>query len=327
MYSPDSAFTGRHPVVGPYPARMTRTRNYEFDFMSCFSKHISDYEKAGRKGSAANYRSSYRLLLSFLDGQHLTSQHLSARWVERYERWLRARGVTTNTVTFHLRNLRAVYNRSVKKRFIPASFPNPFFHLTVRQTVTRKRALSRETIKRICTADLSALHPKYSLARDIFMFSFFTRGMSFVDMAYLKKSDVSDSTLTYRRRKTGQTLSVGWEQQMQAIVDRYATEKATSYLLPLITREDGTERTQYESKMQQVNRHLKKIGQQLGLPIPLTTYCARHSWATIARDRNVPLAVISEALGHDNEQTTRIYLDSIRTSVVDDANRMIIEGL
>ena len=87
------------------------------------------------------------------------------------------------------------------------------------------------------------------------------------------------------------------------------------------------ERTQYESKMQQVNRHLKKIGQQLGLPIPLTTYCARHSWATIARDRNVPLAVISEALGHDNEQTTRIYLDSIRTSVVDDANRMIIEGL
>lgn len=114
MYSPDSAFTGRHPVVGPYPARMTRTRNYEFDFMSCFSKHISDYEKAGRKGSAANYRSSYRLLLSFLDGQHLTSQHLSARWAERYERWLRARGVTTNTVTFHLRNLRAVYNRSVK---------------------------------------------------------------------------------------------------------------------------------------------------------------------------------------------------------------------
>lgn len=214
MYSPDSAFTGRLPVVGPYPARMTRTRNYEFDFMSCFSKHISDYEKAGRKGSAANYRSSYRLLLSFLDGQHLTSQHLSARWVERYERWLRARGVTTNTVTFHLRNLRAVYNRSVKKRFIPASFPNPFFHLTVRQTVTRKRALSRETIKRICTADLSALHPKYSLARDIFMFSFFTRGMSFVDMAYLKKSDVAD---------------------------------------------------------------LKKIGQQLGLSIPLTTHCARHS--------------------------------------------------
>ena len=145
MYSPDSAFTGRHPVVGPYPARMTRTRNYEFDFMSCFSKHISDYEKAGRKGSAANYRSSYRLLLSFLDGQHLTSQHLSARWAERYERWLRARGVTTNTVTFHLRNLRAVYNRSVKKRLIPASFPNPFTHLTVRQTVTRKRARNHQT--------------------------------------------------------------------------------------------------------------------------------------------------------------------------------------
>lgn len=116
--------------------------------------------------------------------------------------------MTTNTVTFHLRNLRAVYNRSVKKRFIPASFPNPFFHLTVRQTVTRKRALSRETIKRICTADLSALHPKYSLARDIFMFSFFTRGMSFVDMVYLRNSDIHDGVLTYARHKTGQMLSM-----------------------------------------------------------------------------------------------------------------------
>lgn len=95
-----------------------------------------------------------------------------------------------------------------EKRFIPASFPNPFFHLTVRQTVTRKRALSRETIKRICTADLSALHPKYSLARDIFMFSFFTRGMSFVDMVYLRNSDIHDGVLTYARHKTGQMLSM-----------------------------------------------------------------------------------------------------------------------
>ena len=255
MYSPDSAFTGRHPVVGPYPARMTRTRNYEFDFMSCFSKHISDYEKAGRKGSAANYRSSYRLLLSFLDGQHLTSQHLSARWAERYERWLRARGVTTNTVTFHLRNLRAVYNRSVKKRLIPASFPNPFTHLTVRQTVTRKRALSRETIKRICTADLSALHPKYSLARDIFMFSFFTRGMSFVDMVYLRNSDIHDGVLTYARHKTGQMLSMRIEPQLQHIIDRYSN--ASPYILPVLAKDDSYDN--YRQQQRELNKFIRKI--------------------------------------------------------------------
>lgn len=121
MYSPDSAFTGRHPVVGPYPARMTRTRNYEFDFMSCFSKHISDYEKAGRKGSAANYRSSYRLLLSFLDGQHLTSQHLSARWAERYERAL-----TRNHQTdMHGRPLGAASQVLPRTRHLHVQFLHP----------------------------------------------------------------------------------------------------------------------------------------------------------------------------------------------------------
>ena len=92
MYSPDSAFTGRHPVVGSYPSGMNRARNNEqFDFVSCFSQHIFDYEKAGKTGSAANYRASFRLLLSYLNGSHLTPKQFTVRWVERYERWLRAR--------------------------------------------------------------------------------------------------------------------------------------------------------------------------------------------------------------------------------------------
>ena len=299
MYSPDSAFTGRHPVVGPYPARMTRTRNYEFDFMSCFSKHISDYEKAGRKGSAANYRSSYRLLLSFLDGQHLT----------------------TNTVTFHLRNLRAVYNRSVKKRLIPASFPNPFTHLTVRQTVTRKRALSRETIKRICTADLSALHPKYSLARDIFMFSFFTRGMSFVDMVYLRNSDIHDGVLTYARHKTGQMLSMRIEPQLQHIIDRYSN--ASPYILPVLAKDDSYDN--YRQQQRELNKFIRKIGVLLNIPEPLTFYVARHSWATLARDCGTPLTVISAGMGHTSERTTRIYLAQLDHNIIDKANRKIID--
>lgn len=103
MYSPDSAFTGRHPVVGSYPSGMSRARSSEqFDFVSCFSQHIFDYEKAGKKGSAANYRASFRLLLSYLNGLRLTPRQFTVRWVERYECWLRARGVTTNTVIFHL---------------------------------------------------------------------------------------------------------------------------------------------------------------------------------------------------------------------------------
>ena len=322
MYSPDSAFTGRHPVAGPYPAGMNRARTKEqFDFMSCFFLHISDYEKAGRKGSAANYRSSYRLLLQYLNGQHLTSKQLTARWAERYERWLRARGVTTNTVTFHLRNLRAVYNRAVKKRLIPLSHPNPFSQMIVRQTVTRKRALTRTTLKQIFKADLSAMHPKYALARDIFMFSFFTRGMSFVDMVYLRDSDIHDGVLTYARHKTGQTLSMRIEPQLQHIIDRY--RNGSPYILPILSKNDSY--GNYRQQQRELNKFIRKIGVLLNIPEPLTFYVARHSWATLARDCGTPLTVISAGMGHTSERTTRIYLAHLDHNVIDKANRKIID--
>lgn len=208
-----------------------------------------------------------------------------------------------------------------KKRLIPASFPNPFTHLTVRQTVTRKRALSRETIKRICTADLSALHPKYSLARDIFMFSFFTRGMSFVDMVYLRNSDIHDGVLTYARHKTGQMLSMRIEPQLQHIIDRYSN--ASPYILPVLAKDDSYDN--YRQQQRELNKFIRKIGVLLNIPEPLTFYVARHSWATLARDCGTPLTVISAGMGHTSERTTRIYLAQLDHNIIDKANRKIID--
>ena len=206
-------------------------------------------------------------------------------------------------------------------RKIPASFPNPFTHLTVRQTVTRKRALSRETIKRICTADLSALHPKYSLARDIFMFSFFTRGMSFVDMVYLRNSDIHDGVLTYARHKTGQMLSMRIEPQLQHIIDRYSN--ASPYILPVRAKDDSYDN--YRQQQRELNKFIRKIGVLLNIPEPLTFYVARHSWATLARDCGTPLTVISAGMGHTSERTTRIYLAQLDHNIIDKANRKIID--
>jgi len=136
---------------------------------------------------------------------------------------------------------------------------------------------------------------------------------------------VEGGFIRYRRRKTGQQLTIEVTEQIETIVSKYAS--TTQYLLPIIIREDGTERRQYQNQMLRINRSLKKIGEMVGLPIPLSTYVSRHSWATIARDKNVPLSVISEALGHENESTTQIYLDSIRSTAVDKANRIVLEGL
>lgn len=196
---------------------------------------------------------------------------------------------------------------------------------TCGHSLTVKRAVPAKIIRQIRDMDLSH-DSSLEYARDLFMFSFYTRGMSFIDMAYLKKSNLQNGFLSYRRKKTNQQLVIKWEKPMQEIIDKYDTI-GSSYLLPIILDAKTDERKQYKNAAQLVNSKLKKLGKQIGLPIPLTSYVARHAWASIARSKNIPLATISEAMGHDSESTTRIYLASLDTSVVDKANSIILNTL
>ena len=152
------------------------------------------------------------------------------------------------------------------------------------------------------------------------MFSCYTRGMSFVDMIYLRKSDVRDGVLTYRRKKTGQTLSLRVEAPLQEIIDRYDSD--SPYVLPVLTADDSYRA--YRQQQRELNKFIRKIGELLGISEPLTFYVARHSWATLARDCGTPLTVISAGMGHTSERTTRVYLAQLDRSVIDKANRKII---
>ena len=145
-------------------------------------------------------------------------------------------------------------------------------------------------------------------------------------MAYLKKKDLSNGILSYRRRKTGQQLFIRWEKCMQEIVEKYGNP-ISEYLLPIIKLIGSDERKQYQNAMYLINRKLKEIGKMAGVQLPLTMYVARHSWASVAKNKNVPISVISEGLGHDSEMTTQIYLASLDTAVVDKANSMIINSI
>ena len=160
----------------------------------------------------------------------------------------------------------------------------------------------------------------------MFLFSFYTRGMAFVDMAFLRKKDLNKGTLSYRRKKTGQLLFIKWEPCMQEIVDRYF-DAESPYLLPLIKKAGVKERNQYINGMHQINKYLGKIGEDMNIPIPLTLYVARHTWASVAKSKNIPLSVICEGMGHDSETTTRIYLTSLDTTPVDRANHLILNSL
>ena len=223
-----------------------------------------------------------------------------------------------------MRILRAVYNRAVEKELTEQR--HPFKHVYTGIDKTVKRAVPLKAIKRIKELDLT-MKPHLDYARDMFLFSFYTRGMSFIDMAYLKKSDLKNGILTYRRRKTGQQLTVKWENCMEEIVTKYAGRSVTQYLLPIITDPLTDERKQYRNAIFRVNTALKEVARLADLQIPLTMYCARHGWASVAKSKNIPLSVISEGMGHDSEKTTRIYLASLDTSVVDRANSLILKSL
>ena len=284
---------------------------------------ISNLRENGNIRTAETYISALSSFKNYRNNEDIMLESLSPEVMQGYESWLKRRGLTMNTISFYSRILRATYNRAVEQELIDDRFPFKHVYTGVDKTV--KRALPLPIIKKIKTLDLRGT-PSLDYARDMFMLSFYMRGMSFVDMAFLRRSDLSNGHITYRRRKTGQKLLVGWTSEMQAIVDKYPLN-ATNYLLPIIKRAGCNERYVYRNVNYNINHSLKKIATMLNINMPLTLYVARHSWASAAKSKGIPLSVISEGMGHESESTTRIYLASLDTAVVDRANGLIIKAL
>ena len=280
---------------------------------------IAQLKQLGKVRTSETYTATLKSFMAFRNNQDVPLDGITSDLMLLYEAYLKTRDVRMNTISFYMRNLRAVYNRAVEKGLTPQN--NPFRHVYTGVDKTVKRAIPIKTIKALKELDLS-MKPSLGFARDMFMFSFYTRGMSFVDMAYLKKTDLQNGILTYRRRKTGQQLTIKWEKCMDEIVTKYP-DNETGYLLPII-KKHGNERKQYDNALHLVNYRLKDLSSTLKFQRPLTMYVARHSWASAAKAKNVPLSVISEGMGHNSEATTQIYLASLETSVVDKANKLIL---
>lgn len=295
----------------------------EQSFNDYICQQIARLKRLGKICTSETYTAALRSFSGFMNDKAVLFDQLNADLIAEYEAYLKGRGNSPNTVSFYMRILKAVYNRAVEDGLTEQQYPFKSVYTGVEKTM--KRALSLNDIRRIKGVDLS-LKPSLDYACDMFLFCFYTRGMSFIDMAYLRKKDLQNGTLSYRRRKTGQQLFIKWEKCMQDILDKYPINE-TEYLLPIITKQDEDYRKQYANKLHHVNYLLKKIGKQLDLPIPLTMYVGRHSWASIAKSRNVPVSVISEGMGHDSENTTQIYLASLDTTVVDKANKKILDLL
>ena len=289
-------------------------------------KQIACLRAGGRLGTARNYRRTLNSFAGFLNGADIPFSLLDEQLVSRYDDWLRRRRIVRNTVSFYMRVLRAVFNKAVREGIVSQS--SPFRNVYTGVDRTRKRAVGEETVIRLRRLNLEH-SPSLALARDIFIFSYCARGMAFVDIAFLRKQDIAGGAICYVRRKTGQRLTIRIEPCMGDIIERYAPVTRTSdYVFPLLNAEDPVRGfSQYQTALGYYNRRLKRLAELLGLEMPLSSYTSRHTWATTARNHNVPLSIISAGMGHASEKTTQIYLASLESSVVDQANRSIIASL
>ena len=204
----------------------------ECSFFDLFQEHILRLKQNGSLRTAETYIAAYKKLRSFCNGKDLTPGDITPELMESFQTWLRSQHLSMNTTSFHIRKIRALYNKAVEQGL--TADLHPFRHVYTGIAKTSKRAITINDLKRI--KELQLDDPMLEYARDMFLFSFYTRGMAFVDMSYLRKSDVDGGLLTYRRKKTGQQLTIRWEHSMKEIVERYPS-KSGYYLLPIIQRQ------------------------------------------------------------------------------------------
>lgn len=302
------------------------------DYLDYFVQQLKDENRLGYAESFKGLKSSLLLYCGSLDFPFTDIGH---QWLKGYEMFLIRSGKKENTIGIRFRSLRVLYNKAVSEKIVkPEYYPFDNFKVGKFHEQTMKRAISKEDIKRIIELDLRTVttyhSPYLSLGRDLFLFSYLSCGINLTDMARIRYSDIFDGRLSYHRQKTGKLISFLLQPMALDIIDKYRKPDAApnDYVFPILDRRIHKTPIQIRDKVRKANKAankaLKRIGEKLGIPIDLTTYLARHSYATVLKRSGVSTAIISESLGHSSEKVTQIYLDSFENSQIDEAMKNLL---
>lgn len=249
----------------------------------------------------------------------------AAGFLKNFEQHLRGDGLKDNTISSYMNALRSLYREARQLDLVPF-IPELFDHVFTGSAPTEKRALEPDVIALILSADLSD-DPSLGVSRDFFILSFLLHGMPFVDLVHLAKTAIQGDLIVYRRKKTGRTIMVPIHPNARLLLDKYASRSTGSYALCLLDPDDSGRVPRYDSLLRRHNRHLEVLSERLGLEKKLTSYVARHSWATIAYHSDVKVPVVSEAMGHSTEKTTRVYLSSFSYEYLREAGRTVFDAV
>ena len=291
-----------------------------------FEQQISCLKKEKRTGYALSVKQVFNSLLKFNKHLDIYFSDIDLSWLKKYETWLRQQGKAENTIGIRFRTLRMAYNKAVEMKIVkPEFYPFKRYHVSKLHQDTPKRAITKKEIQSIINFPKEGKDFYTCFAIDIFTFSYFMGGINFVDMAYLTEENLIDNRLIYKRRKTSKLINLPLQEKVIMVLKEYK-DKNNLYLFPILTTNHQTEQqriNRLHKVITKVNRALNSIGQDLNIPIKLTTYVARHSYATVLKRAGINTSIISESLGHSSEKVTQIYLDSFENKQIDKALEML----
>ena len=292
-----------------------------------FKAEIERLESLGKFNSAHKHKSALAMLETYKSAK-IALEAVDMGYLKGFELFLRERGNNNNSIATRFAIFKAIYNKAIKEGVITPK-QNPFILYKVGSlwTPTRKRAITKDEIQKIVDLEIPHNRRLYykGLARDLFLFSYFTAGMNFNDIARLRHKDIIGERVYYSRHKTQKLLSFKLTPQTQEIIERYSSHiyDGEDYIFPILNKGVHVAEQQvfnrFVKSLRKVNSALKEIGKDIGLQFPLTTYVARHTFATILKRSGVNVAIISESLGHSDLATTQIYLDSFENEQLDKA--------
>ena len=299
------------------------------DFVNFMRATICKFEQGNSYGTAHIYKNSLSNLIAFYRTDRIPFKKITPELLKGFEFYLRQKQLSWNTVSTYLRTFRAVYNRAVDLRKAPY-IPHLFRSVYTGTRADHKRALGDDDMKKVFTklSRASGVPLAVYQAQELFILMFSLRGMPFVDLAYLRKSDLRGNVITYRRRKTGRPLSVTLTPEAMALVKKYMNRDSSSpYLFPLLRSREGTKEAyrEYQLALRSFNQQLMLLGELLGLGDKLSSYTARHTWATTAYYCEIHPGIISEAMGHSSITVTETYLKPFRNKKIDEANKQVLD--
>lgn len=290
-----------------------------------FQLYIQILKKENRIRYAKMFEMSYSSFIKFNKHLQIPFSDIDVAWLKRCESWMKRQQLCQSTISTKVRHLRVIFNYAIEENAIkPDCYPFKRYKISKLNTQTVKRAISKENVLEIMQCKGGSQMEQLSI--DLFVFSYLAAGINFVDMALLEPSNIVGTQLIYYRHKTKKLIHVPLQAQAMAIIEKYQKGKS-SYLFPILSSFHKTEIQKFDRLhkiLAKVNKNLKRIGEKLNISLPLTTYVARHSYATVLKRSGVSTSIISESLGHSSERITQIYLDSFDNEQINDAMKNLL---